>query len=508
VQLEQLVDTSRRVAEASRRLDKIALLAECLRALPVEQVEIGTGFLGGETRQGRIGVGPSALRRAFEVEASPRALLSLADVDAALERLAKTAGAGSAAARAGQLAELFARATAPEREFLARLVLGELRQGALEGILIEAVARAAELPATDVRRARMLAGNLRSVARAALAEGASGLARFALHPFTPLVPMLANPADDVEQALELFGEAAFEYKLDGARIQLHKVGSEVQIYTRGLNDVTPALPEVVELARDLPSHELVLDGEVLALRADGRPHTFQTTMRRFGRKLDVAKLRDELPLRPYFFDVLYIDGQPLIDRPTRERIAALEQALPAEARIPRIVTASAETADAFVDEALARGHEGAMAKSLDAAYAAGSRGREWLKLKPAHTLDLVVLAAEWGHGRREGWLSNLHLGARTAVAGEYAMIGKTFKGMTDELLTWQTRELQARALGSEGHVVHVRPELVVEIALSDVQRSPHYASGVALRFARVRRYRPDKRPEDADTIETVRALQR
>ncbi len=508
MRLEELVDLSRRVAETSRRLDKIGLLAACLRALPPEELEIGAAFLAGETRQGRIGIGPAALRRAFDVEASPRAQLSLVDVDAALERLAKTAGAGSSAARALELGELFARATEPEREFLARLVLGELRQGALEGILVEAVARAAELPAPDVRRALMLAGNLRSVASAALGEGASGLARFALRPFTPLVPMLANPADDVEQALELLGAAAFEYKLDGARIQLPRVGSEVRIYTRGLNDVTPALPEVVELARALPANELVLDGEVLALRDDGRPHAFQTTMRRFGRKLDVAKLREELPLRPYFFDCLYIDGQPLIDRATRDRAAALEQALPAEARIPRIVTASAETADAFVDEALARGHEGAMAKSLEAAYAAGSRGREWLKVKPAHTLDLVVLAAEWGHGRRQGWLSNLHLGARTAVAGEYAMIGKTFKGMTDELLAWQTRELQARALGSEGHVVHVRPELVVEIAFNDVQRSPHYASGVALRFARVRRYRPDKRAEEADTIETVRALQR
>ena len=508
MQLEQLVDTSRRVAEASRRLDKIGLLAECLRALSPHELEIGVAFLAGETRQGRIGIGPAALRRAFESDAAARPLLSLADVDAALERLAATSGAGSARARAQQLGELFARASAAEREFLARLVLGELRQGALEGILIEAVARTAALPAADVRRALMLCGNLRSVAGAALAEGASGLARFALRPFTPLVPMLANPADDVGQALELFGEAAFEYKLDGARMQLHKVGSEVRLFTRGLNDVTPALPEVVELARALPAHALVLDGEVLALRADGRPHTFQTTMRRFGRKLDVARLREELPLRPYFFDCLYLDGQPLIDRPTRERSDALQAALPAEARIPRIVTASAETADAFVDEALAHGHEGAMAKSLDAPYAAGSRGREWLKLKPAHTLDLVVLAAEWGHGRRQGWLSNLHLGARSAIAGEFAMVGKTFKGMTDELLAWQTRELQARALGSEAHVVHVRPELVVEIALSDVQQSPHYASGVALRFARVRRYRPDKRAEDADTLEAVRALLR
>jgi ATP-dependent DNA ligase I len=401
---------------------------------------------------------------------------------------------------------LFARATRAEQEFLARLLVGELRQGALGGLMIEAVARAAEIPVAEIRRSVMLTGMIAPVARAALAEGKSGLARFAIELFRPLRPMLAQTADDVTDALARLPRAGFEYKLDGARVQVHKSGGDVRVFTRELNDVTGAVPEIVEAIGQLPVQSLILDGEVIAFRPDGRPQPFQTTMRRFGRKLDVAAMRESLPLSGCFFDCLYVDGRQLIDRPQEERVAALAAALPRTAVIPRLVTGDAQSAHAFVEEALARGHEGVMAKALDAPYEAGARGAGWLKIKRAHTLDLVVLAAEWGSGRRRGWLSNLHLGARDPADGGFVMLGKTFKGMTDAMLTWQTQRLQEIAIGRDDYAVHVRPELVVEIAFNDIQTSPHYPGGMALRFARVKRYRPDKRADEADTIDTVRAL--
>jgi DNA ligase-1 len=319
--------------------------------------------------------------------------------------------------------------------------------------------------------------------------------------------MLADTSPDADDALERLGVAAFEYKLDGARVQVHKDGEQIEVYTRQLHRVTPAVPEVVAAVAALPARRLVLDGEAIALAPGGRPLPFQITMRRFGRKLDVERLRAELPLSVSFFDVLRVDDDTLIDRPLADRWQALAAADPTGATlVPRLVTASVEEADAFFSRATASGHEGVMAKGLDAPYSAGRRGKEWLKVKSAHTLDLVVLAAEWGSGRRQGWLSNLHLGARDPDSGGFVMLGKTFKGMTDQTLRWQTDALLARELGREGIAVHVRPELVVEIAFNDVQRSPQYPGGVALRFARLKRYRDDKPAGAANTIADVRAL--
>jgi len=500
-----LVATSQRVAETRSRAEKTGALADLLRRLAPDEIDVAVAYLSGHLRQGRIGLGGAALRSAMPGSAASEPSLSLREVDAAFERMAAVSGAGSTAERARLLADLLGRATRDEQDFLVRLIFGELRQGALAGLMAEALAAAADLPAGDVRRALMLAGELPAVARAALTEGRPGLDRFRLQLFRPLQPMLAQPAGDLSEALERLGEAALELKLDGARVQVHKAGGDVRVFSRRGNDVTHAVPDLVETVQALPADQLLLDGEVIALKPDGSPHPFQVTMRRFGRKLDVHRLRGELPLTPFFFDVLHLDGEDLIDRPAGERFAALGEAV-AGLTVPRIVTADVEEADAFFDQALARGHEGIMAKATDAPYEAGRRGFSWLKIKPAHTLDLVILAAEWGHGRRQGWLSNLHLGACDPANGGFAMLGKTFKGLTDEMLTWQTRKLQELALGTDGWTVHVRPELVVEIAFSDVQGSPHYPSGMALRFARVKRYREDKTAAEADTIDTVRRI--
>jgi DNA ligase-1 len=504
VHLSVIVETSRRVAEASGRLDKIGHLASCLRACEPGFVPTAVALLAGQPRQGRVGIGYAALRTARAETPASTPTLTLAELDATLDRIIGVSGKGAAGERARLLTELFGRATEPEQDFLVRLLVGELRQGALEGLMVEAVARAAALPLADVRRAVMVSGDVGAVAKAALGEGAAGLGRFAVVLFQPLKPMLAQPAESVADALGQLGRAAFEYKLDGARIQAHKAGDEVRVFTRRLNEVTGAVPEVVEAVQALPVRKAILDGEAIALREDGTPQPFQITMRRFGRKLNVAALRAQLPLAPFFFDCLALDDDHLIDRPGEERFAALAAALPAPLIIPRIVTDRPEQAAAFAEEALAHGHEGVMAKALDAAYDAGARGRGWLKVKPAHTLDLVVLAAEWGHGRRKGWLSNLHLGARDHAG--FVMLGKTFKGLTDAILTWQTEQLLAREIARDSWTVYVRPELVVEVAFNDIQASPHYPGGMALRFARVKRYRDDKRAEDADTIETVRAI--
>jgi DNA ligase-1 len=430
----------------------------------------------------------------------------VAAVDAAFERIARAQGAGSPSDRGRQMGELLARATRGEQDFLLRLALGELRQGALEGLMVEAIARAADLPVAEIRRAFMVCGDLGTVARDAVGEGRPGLERLSVRLFRPLKPMLAQTCGDAADALALLGRCAFEDKLDGGRIQVHKEGREVRVFTRRLNDVTAATPEIVEAVRDVPVRALIADGEALAFRADGLPQPFQVTMRRFGRKLEVERLRRSLPLRPFFFDCLYLDDEIMLDRPAEARFAALAGVMPEALLIRRCVTGDRGEAEAFVRQALDRGHEGVMAKALAAPYEAGARGRSWLKIKPAVTLDLVVLAAEWGHGRRRGWLSNLHLGARDPATGGYVMLGKTFKGMTDEMLAWQTAALQKLAVARDDYTVHVRPALVVEIAFNDIQASPRYPGGLALRFARVKRYRPDKRPEDADTIETVRSI--
>jgi ATP-dependent DNA ligase I len=502
--LADLVQASDTVAQTASRLAKRDAIAGCLRHVALDEVEIAVALLSGEMRTGRIGIGYASLKDLRGAAAANDPSLTLHDVDSALVRIAATAGKGSVAARFEQLVQLFDRATAAEQDFLVRLLVGELRQGALEGVMIEAVAAAAAVPESDVRRAAMLAGDLGAVAHVALTEGAPGLARFTIEMERPVQPMLAQSAEDVADALSRLGTVALEWKLDGARVQVHKAGDLVRVFTRQLNEVTAAVPEIVEAVRVLPSRELILDGEAIAITADGAPQPFQVTMRRFGRKLDVDALRTELPLTAYFFDCLQRDGEPLVDRPAQQRFATLAEALPARLVVPRIVTSDLGIAEAFYQDALARGHEGVMAKALDAPYEAGRRGAGWLKVKRAHTLDLVVLAAEWGHGRRRGWLSNLHLGARDPNGGGFVMLGKTFKGLTDELLEWQTRELGALEVSHDAYTVYVRPERVVEIAFNDLQASRQYPGGLALRFARVKAYRPDKRAQDADTIETVR----
>jgi DNA ligase-1 len=431
--------------------------------------------------------------------------LTVAEVDAAFSAIATQSGAGSSTRRTALLHDLLARATGPERHFLVRLIAGELRQGALAGVMEEAVAAAAHVPVDAVRRAAMMNGDLAPVAHAALTEGGAGLERFRLELFRPVQPMLAQPAADLDEALARHGTLALEYKLDGARVQVHKVDDTVRVFTRGLNEVTAAVPELIERVRALPARALVLDGEVLALKPDGTPHPFQVTMRRFGRRLDVERTRAELPLTPFFFDLLHVDGEDLFTVPAGRR-AELLHGLAAGLDVPRVVTADPAEADAFLSQALARGHEGLMAKAPDALYEAGRRGSGWLKIKPAHTLDLVVLAVERGNGRRAGWLSNIHLGARDVATGAYVMLGKTFKGMTDAMLEWQTRRFRELAVADDGYVVHVRPEQIVEVAFNDVQESPQYPAGMALRFARVLRYRDDKRADEADTVETVRAI--
>jgi DNA ligase-1 len=402
---------------------------------------------------------------------------------------------------------LFGRATREEQPFLLRLLTGELRQGALAGVMTDAIAVVSDVPLAEVRRAAMYESDLGVIAQTALESGVAGLQNFQLQVMSPIAPMLAQSASDVDAALEmLMGEVAFEWKMDGARIQVHKQGDAVRIFTRNLNDVTDAIPEVAEEARTFAAQQLVLDGEAIALAPSGRAQSFQTTMRRFGRKLDVARMRSELPMSAFYFDCLRRDDVSLADRPTRERFAALSAVVPAARLMPRLVTRSAQAAREFYDAALAQCHEGVMAKLLDAPYEAGNRDSRWLKIKRVHTLDLVVLAAEWGHGRRQGKLSNLHLGAFDKDLQQYVMLGKTFKGLTDQMLEWQTREFLARESSSDEWTVHVRPEIVVEIAFSDMQASTRYPGGLALRLARVKRYRPDKRAADADTMESVRRI--
>ena len=507
--LSDIVNTSTVVVSTSSRGKKVELLADVLRRLAPTEVPIAIGFLTGWPRQGKLGIGWATLDAARPPNAAEEATLTLAEVDQTFTALKSVKGSNSAAQRRRLLGDLMARATSAEQQFLFALGVGEVRQGALEGVMTEAVAKAANLPADRVRRAAMFAGDLGAVAEVVLAEGEAGLAHWSLQLFRPVQPMLADSAPNVGEALKEFGDgvaAALEWKLDGARIQVHKLGDRVAVYTRSLNDVTRAVPEVTEAVRAFPAEELILDGEVIALDAAERPLPFQVTMRRFGRRLDVDALRGQLPVAPFFFDILRLDGEDLLDQQLHQRLTRLDAIVPASMRVPRTVTADVEEAKRFEATALERGHEGLMAKSLSAPYAAGRRGSAWLKVKTARTLDLVVLAVEWGSGRRKGWLSNIHLGARDPVNGGFVMLGKTFKGMTDETLEWQTKELLARETRRDGHVVHVRPELVVEVAFNEVQRSPHYPGGVALRFARIKGYRHDKRAEEADTIEAVLEL--
>ena len=496
------------MARTRSRREKVIQIAATLERLEPREVRVAVAYLSGVLPQGRIGIGPSNLRAAQPDSYAAQPTLTIIDVDAGLERLMSISGTGSASKRARLLHDLLVRATRDEQDFLMRLLLGELRQGALEGVVVEGVAKASGVTGSAVRRALMFSGDLGEVTRTALSEGKSGLARFWIQLFRPVQPMLAQTADEVGDALQRLPSAGFEYKLDGARVQVHRAGDDVRVYTRRLNDVTSAVPELVETVRALPVREIILDGEALAFRRDGRPQPFQVTMRRFGRKLAVGRMRDELPLSAYYFDCLYLDGEGLVDRSTDERVSRLAEALPGSLVVPRLVTAEPAEVEDFLQAALVAGHEGIMAKALDAPYEAGRRGRSWLKLKAAHTLDLVVLAAEWGSGRRRGWLSNLHLGARDPASGGFVMLGKTFKGLKDQTLEWQTRRLQELEVSRDAHTVWVRPELVVEIAFDGVQASPRYPAGLTLRFARVKRYRPDKSAVEVDTIEAVRRIHR
>jgi DNA ligase-1 len=502
--LADVARTSGEVARTSSRLAKVAALAACMKRLEPAEIEVAIPYLSGNVRQGKLAVGFEMLRSARPPSVQPS--LTLAEVDSIFTDLKAVKGKGAAQRREALLKSLLERAAEVEQDFLKRLIVGELRQGALEGVMLDALAAAAGVPAVDVRRAAAFAGGVAQVARAALTGGAAALEAFSIRPMRPVLPMLAQPAEDVVAVLEALGTALLEWKLDGARVQVHRLGGEVRVYTRSLNEVTSAVPEVVEAVRAAPAESLILDGEVIALRPDGRPLPFQTTMRRFGRKLDVESLRGELPLSVFFFDCLYKDGVSLVDHPARERRRVLEEVFTLVT--PGLLTADVTKAQAFYDDVLARGHEGVMGKAPDAPYEAGRRGASWFKVKRAQTLDLVVLAAEWGSGRRRGFLSNLHLGARDPASGGFVMLGKTFKGLTDELLAWQTRELQAREMQRDDRTVYVRPELVVEIAFNDLQESPHYPGGLALRFARVKGYRPDKRAAEADTIDAVREIYR
>jgi DNA ligase 1 len=505
MRLEEIARTSAAVAGTASRLAKVEHLARTLKRLYPAEVRVAVAYLSGELPQGSIGVGWASLRSLPPPARAP-STLELLEADATFSRLPATTGKGSQAGRRRELSELFARATEEEQRFLTALLVGELRQGALEGVMVEAVARAAGVAAADVRRALMVAGSLGIVAAAAIGEGPAGLAAFHLTVLQPVVPMLAQTADGIDDALARIHPAAVEWKLDGARIQVHRSGHDVGVFTRNLADVTSRVPELIEAIRQLPVQSVILDGEAIALRTDGRPFPFQVTMGRFGSRLAVDQLRESVPLSAFFFDCLHLDGRDLIDLPASQRFETLDVRLPAALRVPRIVTDDGSEAGAFLDGALERGHEGVMVKSPASPYEAGRRGAGWLKVKRAHTLDLVVLAAEWGHGRRRGWLSNLHLGARDPQTGGFVMLGKTFKGMTDRMLAWQTTRLQQLETHRDAYTVFVRPELVVEVAFDGVQGSTRYPGGLALRFARVKGYRPDKSPSEADTIDTVRAI--
>ena len=512
VLLAELAETSRKVSATAARSTKIALLADLLTRLELDEVVPAVALLAGAARQGRIGVGWATVRE-VDVPPADTPVLTVLALDAVLDDLTVLTGPGSAGARRAHLTALFAQATDAEAELIRRLLLGELRQGALAGLMADAIARAASLPPAAVRRAAMLTGDLAAVAAVAFAEGEAGLDAIRLQVLRPVLPMLASTASDVSEAVAACGLSSVEWKLDGARVQIHRAGSEVRIFTRNLNDITDRLAGVAAIVRSLPATALILDAEVIGGRLDERPEPFQSTMSRFSRQVGEPQptgADDRMPsagteLRAWFFDCLHLDGRDLIDDPLVDRLAALDR-VAGQWRIPATVTDDPVVGAAVLAEALAAGHEGVMVKAVGSRYEAGRRGKSWRKVKPVRTFDLVVLAAEWGHGRRRGWLSNLHLGARDPRGEGFVMVGKTFKGLTDALLTWQTERLRELAVEERGITVFVRPELVVEIALDGVQVSSRYAGGVALRFARVRRYRPDKSPSEADTIDAVRAL--
>ncbi|MBA3454823.1 MAG: ATP-dependent DNA ligase [Deltaproteobacteria bacterium] len=499
---EQVAQASAEVARTSGKKKKVELIAALLRGVPTDERAIAARHLSGEVGH-KLGIGYATvaeLRSALPPASAPT--WTLGELDRRFAAIAALSGTGSGRARKDAYGALLAGATQIEQGFLGALVLGELRQGALDALVVDSIAVATSLPPRAVRSAYMLAGDIGVVADAALTDGAGGLSRFGLLVFRPVLPMLAQTAETAAEALASFGgPAALELKLDGFRVQIHKDGDVVRVFSRALNEVTANVPEIVAHAAQLPARRLILDGEAIALGPNGRPLPFQDTMKRVARRTEGNA---QSPLSLSLFDALLIDDQTMLAMPAQERFSALDALAPAHA-VPRLITADGAEATAFYDRAIASGHEGVMAKALEAPYDAGSRGAAWLKIKHVHRLDLVVLAAEWGSGRRRGYLSNLHLGARDPGGG-LVMLGKTFKGMTDEVLAWQTTALQALEVDRDGHVVYVRPELVVEIAFNDVQRSSQYPGGVALRFARLVRYRDDKTADQVDTIDAVRAI--
>jgi DNA ligase 1 len=504
--VNEVVATADEVASTRSRLAKVAALADLLGRLEPDEIPVVLGLLVGAPRQGRVGVGWRGIQAAMG-EPAAEATLTVLDVDAALDVLATTAGSGSTTQRSATIRDLLARATASEQDFLTRSILGDVRTGALEGVLTDAVAKAAQRDTAAVRRAAMLIGDLGETARLALTGSAEDLDAVGLVVGRAVQPMLASTAATASDALQSTGEASVEYKLDGARIQVHRRGDDVRIFTRNLADITHRLPEVVEVVRAMPVTDVILDGETLALDENDAPRPFQETMSRFG-----AEVARETVLHPWFFDVLHLDGRDLLDVPLRERREELGRIAP-QHRIPGEVTDDPSVAERVSSDALAAGHEGVVVKAIDSLYAAGRRGSSWIKVKPVHTYDLVVLAAEWGYGRRNGWLSNLHLGARDpdgefGEPGGYVMVGKTFKGLTDALLRWQTETFPTIAVNETPGTMWLAPQLVVEIAIDGVQRSTRYPGGIALRFARVKRYRDDKTPAEADTVQSLRTLLR
>lgn len=505
--LSEVVETSTAVAATRSRLAKRAALARALRSAPPDEVATVVSYLSGSLRQRRTGIGWAA--HEVTAPAAATGTLEVADVDAAFERISALSGAGSRDARRDALAALLRQATAVEQEFLWRLVTEELRQGALDGVMLDAVAEAFDVPVPAVRRVAMLLGSTAAAAEVAR-EGQPAVDAVGLVVGVPVRPMLAGTAPHLTAALAKAApggdDVVVDRKLDGIRIQAHRDGDVVQLFTRSLDDITDRLPEAVEVVASLPADRVVLDGEAIVLRPDGRPAPFQVTAARTASRVDVAELRSRAPVATVFFDVLHVDGRDLLEQPLRERLHELSALVPKAYRVPAVRVSSTQDAQAFFDATIASGHEGVIVKALSSPYDAGRRGSAWMKVKPRHTLDLVVLAAEWGHGRRSGWLSNLHLAARDAADGSCVMLGKTFKGLTDALLTWQTEQLLALEIRRTRSTVFVRPELVVEIAFDGVQTSSRYPGGVALRFARVLRYRDDKTADDADTIETVLAL--
>jgi DNA ligase 1 len=530
--LDNVVRTSAAVAASPGRLAKIDHIAALLREVPAAEIPIAVSFLSGDLTQRQIGVGYGALTdlmggyaQAIPADAGGRVepagdpQLTLAETDEAFGQIGLLAGQGSQAERRRLLADLLNRATEAERQFLVRLLAGDLRQGALDGVMTDAIARAAGVAGADVRRAHQLSGSLPAAAAAALGAGgdpavaAAALRSATLQVGRPIRPMLAAAAPTVAAAMDRISPAALEWKVDGIRVQVHRIGTGVRVFSRTLDDITHRVPEIVEAAMSLRLSDAVLDGEAVALRPDGKPQPFQITAARAASRAAAASEPVPVSLSLFLFDALHLDGLDLIDAPASERFDRLAAAAPPDLVIPRLVTEDLAAAEQFFASAIERGHEGVVVKSLDAPYGAGRRGSEWIKVKPRHTLDLLVLAAEWGHGRRQGWLSNLHLGARDPVTGQPVMLGKTFKGMTDAMLTWQTERLLELADppvrdpdAPRRGVVRVRPELVVEIAFDGVQASTRYPGGVTLRFARVLRYRPDKDPAEADTIDAVRAV--